>query len=168
MGDLVIRDAREEDHAVIAAITHRAYGEYATAMEPSAWRALEGAVHAALASSEPCDRIVAERDGEIAGSVMLFAPAVSAYGEMTGSAPWPELRMLAVSPESRGLGVARALVDECIRRARAMGATALGLHTSRSMRAAMALYRRMGFERDPQRDFRPEGAEIVEGYVLRL
>lgn len=168
MADVVIRDAREDDRPVISALTQRAYGEYAVVMEPSAWRALEGAVHAALASDEPCDRIVAERDGEIVGSVMLFAPAVSAYGDMAGGAPWPELRMLAVAPEARGSGVARLLVDECVQRARAMGAPALGLHTSRSMRAAIALYRQMGFERDPERDFRPDGAERVEGYRLWL
>ena len=61
-----------------------------------------------------------------------------------------------------------ALVDECVRRARATGASVLGLHTSRSMRAAMRLYERMGFVRDPEHDFQPPGAELVEGYLLRL
>jgi ribosomal protein S18 acetylase RimI-like enzyme len=44
----------------------------------------------------------------------------------------------------------------------------LGLHTSRSMRAAVRLYERMGFVRDPEHDFHPPGAELVEGYLLRL
>ena len=67
-----------------------------------------------------------------------------------------------------GLGVGHALVDECVRRARRAGAAELGLHTSESMRVARRMYERMGFERAPERDFRPGGAELVEGYRLRL
>jgi ribosomal protein S18 acetylase RimI-like enzyme len=59
-------------------------------------------------------------------------------------------------------------VEECARRARRMGATELGLHTSRSMAAAMRMYRRMGFVRAPDHDFQPPGAELVEGYRLPL
>jgi len=59
-------------------------------------------------------------------------------------------------------------MDECVRRARAMGATDLGLHTSASMRGAMRIYQRMGFVRAPEHDFRPDGAELVEGYRLPL
>ena len=62
----------------------------------------------------------------------------------------------------------RALVDECIRRARRAGATALGLHTSKSMATARELYVRMGFERAQEADFFPPGAEHVEGYRLAL
>jgi len=36
------------------------------------------------------------------------------------------------------------------------------------MRAALRLYERMGFVRDPERDFQPPGAELVEGYLLRF
>jgi hypothetical protein len=44
----------------------------------------------------------------------------------------------------------------------------LGLHTSRSMGAAIRLYQHMGFVRDPAHDFQPPGAELIEGYVLNL
>jgi ribosomal protein S18 acetylase RimI-like enzyme len=64
--------------------------------------------------------------------------------------------------------VARALVLECVRRARAAGETTLGLHTSQSMHAARRLYERLGFVRDPDHDFQPPGGELVEGYRLRL
>ncbi|HEY6829431.1 MAG TPA: GNAT family N-acetyltransferase, partial [Gemmatimonadaceae bacterium] len=76
--------------------------------------------------------------------------------------------LVAVAPEARGRGIARALVEECIRRARVQGAKEVGLHTSRSMRAAMAMYADLGFVRAPERDFQPPGAELVEGYRLRL
>ena len=51
---------------------------------------------------------------------------------------------------------------------RAAGAREIGLHTSVSMRAARALYRRLGFVRVPELDFRPEGAELVEAYRLAI
>jgi ribosomal protein S18 acetylase RimI-like enzyme len=167
--DVRLRDARPGDRAAVAALTLQAYGEYAAKMEPAAWAGLEGAVRAALASDDPAvQRIVAERDGEIVGSVMLYPPAASAYGELAGAAAWPELRLLAVAPSARGLGIGRALVDECVRRARAAGAPALVLHTSKSMEVAIGMYERMGFVRAPGHDFQPPGGELVTAYMLPL
>src|SRR5262245_17361048 len=165
---LIIRDARANEHDAVAALTLRAYREYATIMDPLAWDGLESAIQAALSSDERIDRIVAEDAGQIVGSVLLFPAAIQAYAFSEERAASPELRLLAVAPEARGKGVGEALVNECIRRARASGARELGLHTSRSMRSAMRLYERMGFVRAPERDFRPPGAEIVEGYRLPL
>ncbi len=168
VSDPHVRPATPADRGAIARLTLAAYREYATVMAPSAWNALDGAVRASLVDDTGVARIVAELDGVIVGSAALYAPDAAAYGDLAALTPWPEVRLVAVDPKVRGRGVARALVDECIRRARASGATALGLHTSRSMRAALRLYERMGFVRDPERDFHPPGAELVEGYLLRL
>jgi GNAT superfamily N-acetyltransferase len=138
-------------------------------MEPEAWAGLDAAVRAALASDDPAvQRIVAECDGQIVGSVMLYPPASDAYAGYTEAATAPELRLLAVAPSARGMGVGRALVEACIRRARAIGAAELGLHTSRSMEVALRMYERMGFVRAPEHDFQPPGAELVTGYRLPL
>lgn len=166
-GGVRLRDARPEELAAVRALTLRAYAEYAGVMEPSAWTGLEEAVRRTV-DSGGAERIVAEHEGKIVGSVMLFPPSTATYGGSVEAPPWPELRMLAVSPDARGMGVGRLLVDECVRRARASGATELGLHTSRSMETAIGMYRRMGFVRAPEHDFHPEGAERVEGYRLRL
>jgi ribosomal protein S18 acetylase RimI-like enzyme len=163
-----VRDARAGEAQAIRDLTLRAYAEYAAVMAPRAWAGLDGAVRAALASDDGAERIVAERGGALAGSVRLYPPAADAYAGAAGRAAWPELRLLAVAPEARGQGVGQALVRECVRRARAAGARELGLHTSASMRVAMGMYTRMGFVRAPEHDFRPEGAELVEGYRLPL
>lgn len=169
MHDMQMRDARAEDREAVAALTLRAYGEYADRMDPQAWEELEGALRRALANDDPSvQRIVAERGGQVVGSVMLWPPAADVYGGYTEAAAWPELRLLAVAPSARGLGVGRALVEECVRRARAMGAPVLGLHTSRSMEAAIGMYERMGFVRAPAHDFQPPGAELVTAYQLPL
>jgi GNAT superfamily N-acetyltransferase len=164
----VVRDARPEDRDAIRDLTMAAYAEYADIMDPEAWSGLSGAVSAALASNDPMERIVADDDGTLIGSVLLYPAAARAYGDLATEASSPELRLLAVSREARGRGVGRALVDECIRRARRSGAKALGLHTSKSMAAAMQLYQRMGFSRAPEFDFQPPGAEVVWGYRLEL
>ena len=168
MSDPTVRTARPADRGTIARLTLTAYREYASIMEPSAWSALDGAVRASLVDDTGVTRLVAELDGTIVGSAAIYAPDSAAYGDLAALAPWPELRLVAVHPDVRGRGVAQALVEECIRRARASGATALGLHSSRSMQAALRLYERLGFVRDPERDFQPPGAELVEGYLLRL
>lgn len=163
-----IREARPQDHEAIVRLTRSANSEYAHVMEPSAWAALEAAIEASLANDVGVTRLVAELDGEIVGSAALYAPDSAAYGSLASASAWPEVRLVAVAHSARGRGIARALVDECVRRARAAGASVLGLHTSRSMRSAMRLYERMGFVRDPEHDFQPPGAELVEGYLLRL
>ena len=165
---LVVRRVRDDERAVAAALVERAYAEYGARMAPDAWAGLAGAVRGALADPGAAEWLVAERDGALLGSVFLYPPAVDAYGGLTGRAPWPELRLLAVAPEARGAGAARALMEACVARARAMGAQALGLHTSESMAAARALYASMGFVREPAYDFRPDGAELVEAYRLAL
>lgn len=164
---MTIRDARPDEVALMSRLTRRAYSEYRATMAPSAWSGLNKAVAAGLASSDPVERIVAESDGRIVGSVMLFPAFLATYGGAT-RLPWPELRLLAVDPVERGKGIGRALVDECVRRATAVGAVRLGLHTSASMRAARDMYRRMGFERAPQYDFEPPGGELVEAYTIEL
>jgi GNAT superfamily N-acetyltransferase len=165
---VVVRDALEAERGAIREITLRAYREYARIMAPTAWEGLAGAVEGALATTLPAERIVAVREREIIGSVMLFPAAADVYGGAARAVPWPELRLLAVAQSARGSGVGKRLVEEVIRRARESGATDLGLHTSTSMQSAVRMYERLGFLRDPENDFQPEGAELVLAYRLPL
>lgn len=158
-----VRSAVPADREEIARVTREAYAELEAVMAPEAWRGLHGAVSAVVARGSG-DWLVAEADGRVCGSVMLSATGSETYGGFISPPPWPEIRALAVDPAFRGRGIGRALVNECIRRAAASGATRIGLHTSRSMRGAIALYLRMGFVRTPRYDFQPPGAEPVEAY----
>jgi predicted N-acetyltransferase YhbS len=165
---VLIRDVRDEDRAIVHGLTRRAFAEYATTMAPAAWAGLDDAICSALASETAKQHIVAELDGVIVGSVLLFPPSVDTYPVPARAALWPELRLLAVAPETRGLGVGQLLVEECARRALLAGATALGLHTSESMHIARRMYMRLGFIRAPEFDFQPEGGELVQGFRLPL
>jgi ribosomal protein S18 acetylase RimI-like enzyme len=97
----------------------------------------------------------------------LFPAKTDAYGGFVAELDYPEIRMLAVTPQARGKGVATGLIDECILRAKAKGFQSIGLHTGDFMDSAMNLYKRLGFKRLPQFDFEPAGdGIIVKAYRL--
>lgn len=176
MSAVVVRDARREEFAEFGRLTVAAYSEFADAFGPERWahyaadlaNVEERARHAAI--------IVAEEGGGLAGAV-AFYPSAKGYecgiGVPPGTAPresswppeWASLRALAVHPLRRGRGVGRALVEECIRRAREMGAEALALHTVGPMKAAQAMYEAMGFQRLPAYEY-PERGVLAYALVL--
>jgi GNAT superfamily N-acetyltransferase len=165
-----IRDARPGDRGAIETVTLAAYEQYAAALTPPRWAMYRQSIQATLADVEPAAQIVAEDGGALVGTVLLF-PAGAVMASRGGASitlECPEVRLLAVAPAARGKGVARRLMEECIRRARAAGAPALTLHTADIMAAAMRLYERMGFARAPELDFSPAPGITVKGYRLPL
>jgi ribosomal protein S18 acetylase RimI-like enzyme len=163
-----IRNASADELDAIGKLTLAVYEQYAAIMTPSAWEGLRGSVMNGLATTASVERIVAEQNGELVGSVMLFPAAINAYGNLTGQAAIPELRLLAVTPAARGQGIGRALVEECIERTHKAGEKEVGVHSSISMQAAIHLYESMGFTRFPTDDFQPEGGELATAYRLPL
>ena len=169
MNGLQIRAARASDRAAIEAVTLSAYRQYAALM-PAFWEGYRANILATLADPQPAQQFVAEQDGTIVGTVLLY-PGGSEITNSDGAAigrTAPEVRLLAVEPTARAHGIGEALMQECIRRARQAGATAVTLHTADIMASAMRLYERLGFQRAVELDFEPVPGATIKGYRLSV
>jgi DNA-binding MarR family transcriptional regulator/GNAT superfamily N-acetyltransferase len=94
---------------------------------------------------------IAEKDGEIVGSVFLVKHSKSVA----------KLRLLLVEPSSRGLGIGKRLVEECVRFARQAGYKKITLWTQRSLQAARGIYEKAGFRLVQQKLHHSWGHDLV-------
>ena len=103
---------------------------------------------------------IATADGAVAGTVILAEPGgrfrqIAEEGEL-------EVHLLAVAPAFRRAGVGDALLHAIFEEAGTRAAKSLVLSTQPSMVAAQQLYRKLGFERAPQRDWtRADGRRFL-------
>ncbi|HEX2049865.1 MAG TPA: GNAT family N-acetyltransferase [Actinomycetota bacterium] len=168
-----IRPARRDDYDAIAELTVAAYSapprpgegpapglrghvrtEYVHTLRDVARRAADALV------------LVALDGGRVAGAV-TYVPGPGPYAEFD-EPDAAGIRMLAVDPAVQGRGIGRALVEECIARARAAGKTLVVLHTTTWMHAARRLYERLGFVRAPERDRWPAPDVLLLAFELDL
>jgi GNAT superfamily N-acetyltransferase len=107
---------------------------------------------------------VAESDGAVVGTATLVLDG-GRYGELAGPAE-AEFRMLAVDPAAQGRGVGTLLVRACVVESVRRGKERLVLSTWPAGRHP--LYERLGFVRDPARDWSPEPGVPLVAYALDL
>lgn len=107
-----------------------------------------------------------EGSDEVLGNVTVCPPG-SPWREIA-RADEGEFRMLAVTPSARGRGVGEALARLAIRRAAEQGADAVAISSLADMHAAHRLYARLGFVRDPARDWSPTPGVRLVAFSMRL
>ena len=167
MSAIVVRETRAAELDAIGALMVAAYQEFSPPEPPPQWLHYLDDIRAVRRRLAESTLIVAEDAGHLVGAVTYYAD-----GSKESAGGWPAnvavFRLLAVHPEARGRGIGRLLTEECIRRARATGAAAVGLHTTHLMNVARAMYERMGFVRVLERDFFPVPDFRVMAYQLTL
>lgn len=164
-----VRKALNDEIEMVREQRLKAYEEHAQVIPGGHWDVLRKAITSDADEQTGVELLVAELDGEIAGSIALFPAKSDAYKGLSDMMDYPEIRMLAVTPQSRRKGVAEVLIKECIHQAKSKGSQYVGLHTADFMKPAMRLYERMGFMRMPEFDFEPaDDGIIVKAYRLAI
>lgn len=139
----VIEPASSDDFAAIAALTVAAYEEFAPHLQPGAWEVMRPNLCNIAERARSAEFLVVRVAGEIVGSVG-YCPAGQGDPN-TYAATMASVQLLAVHPQHRGKGFARALIAACIARARRDQAESIGLFTSELMLPAQHIYRSLGF-----------------------
>jgi GNAT superfamily N-acetyltransferase len=119
--------------------------DYRDRLRDVATRDEQAEVWVAVRDEGGADRVV---------GVVTYCPPGSPWREI-GRDEEGEFRMLAVDPAAQGTGAGTALARLCEQRAREHGATGMALSSLATMTAAHRIYARLGYEREPGRDWSP-------------
>lgn len=135
-----------EAFETIAALNVMAYAEFASYLPPGSWESMQKNLRNIKARSEVAEFIICHSGHDIIGSV-AYCPA--GKGDPAIFKPdMASILLLAVHPQHRGQGIAKALTVECIAKAKKDQTSSMGLFTSELMQSAQRLYRSLGFQQE--------------------
>jgi ribosomal protein S18 acetylase RimI-like enzyme len=158
-----IRAARPEEYDAVGQLTLTAYrlgavdadDGYAPILLDAPRRAEEAELYVGI-----------DPDGSLVATVTLAA-AGTEWSEVARDGEI-EVRMLAVDPNAWGRGIGAAMMRWVIATARERGYAAIVLLVIEDNPAAHRLYQNLGFQRQPDRDWRPWPELLLMAYTLSL
>ncbi|WP_374455740.1 GNAT family N-acetyltransferase [Nocardioides sp.] len=151
-----LRRIRPDEHVAAGDVCVAAYEPFLTGAEDDYRERL----HDVATRDAEAEVWVAVDAGRVVGNVTFCRPGT----------PWREIarddegefRMLAVDPSAQGAGAGTALARLCEEQARAEGATGMALSSLATMTSAHRVYGRLGYTRDPSRDWSPlPGVDLI-------
>jgi putative acetyltransferase len=138
----IIRPVTTFDNAAVAAIIRTVMPEFGAGGKGFAIHDNEvDNIHAAFGQPRSA-YFVCELDGKVVGGGGV-APLLN------GDADTCELKKMYFLPEGRGKGMGRKMVEQCLRAAKDIGFLYCYLETFNTMKDAMVLYEKTGFEKIP-------------------
>jgi ribosomal protein S18 acetylase RimI-like enzyme len=167
--EIHVRVAREDEYAAVGALTVAGYeaDDYLLRSNGS----YDHDYASWLADTAPRGRgsvlLVAADGDELLGTV-TWCPPGSPDRQLAVADNQGEFRTLSVAPAGRRRGVGRALVVDCLERARAAGLTEVVLCSVSVMKPAHTLYESLGFGRRPELDWFPRPDVHLWAYSLDL
>ena len=101
--------------------------------------------------------VAVSKQGKIGGAVVYFKDlkdygsggSISLENEKNAAG----FRLLAVDPETRGMGIGKKLILECIKRSEASNFEQIIIHSTKTMHTAWKMYEKLGFKRAEELDF---------------
>lgn len=143
-----IARATPADFHAIGELNVNAYAEFAGRLPAGGWEMMQRNLRNIGERSQTAEFLACRQGEALVGSVAYCPPGkgdVAIFRQDMAA-----VLLLAVHPDCRGQGVARALTEACIARARQDQAASIGLFTSELMLAAQALYRSLGFQMESE------------------
>ena len=167
--EVVIRPAQEGEYDAVGALTVAGYDAdgYLTYPDGTFDDAYAGWLADAASRARNSTLLVAVEGDDLVGTV-TWCPYGSADAQLAKAPHQGEFRTLSIAPEARGRGIGRALVEECLSRAKAAGLTEVLLFSLEDMAPAHRLYAGLGFGRRPELDWSPEPGVILWAFSLTL
>lgn len=144
-----LRRIRPDEHRAAGDACVAAYEPFLTGAEDD----YAARLHDVATRDAQAEVWVAVEAGRVLGNV-TYCPPGSVWREIARDDEG-EFRMLAVDPAAQGVGAGTALARLCEDRAREHGATGMALSSLATMTAAHRIYGRLGYGRDPGRDWSP-------------
>lgn len=140
----MIETAKTEDFEAIANLNVLAYAEFAPYLPPGAWETMQKNLRNIEERAKAAEFMILRSGNDIIGSV-VYCPA--GKGDPAIFKPnMASILLLAVHPQHRGNGIAKALTLECVAKAKNDKTSSIGLFTSELMQSAQHLYRSLGFQ----------------------
>ncbi len=163
----LIREARPEDDAAIGELLVDAYiTQYARKMPEVVYtEERKRTLRDVAAKRAVASVLVAEVDGEVAGTVALFPPGAPDSEAWTPNTA--DLRHLATAVRYHGQGLSRPLLDAAEALARKWGVDAVALHVRKGNVGVARMYMQRGYVRTPEGDLVLPSVSL-EAYLLRL
>lgn len=149
-----IETLQSQDKEAVQRLLVDSYSEYSDSYsDPQHWLDYKQSLIDSVNNEHVDQILVAKAGDDVLGTLQIFLGSEAAYQRKELEIHDPVVRLVAVSPQARGKGIAQALLKESIAYARDKQAKALYLHTSDRMAQAIRLYERFGFVRDFSKEF---------------